>query len=261
LGISLEVTMASSESWFSTSNVIYLLLHLVLVLIGVLLVSSGGVVAISAGASLIATGITGWVLFAHVRLNENQRSLINLLTLFGFVKAFSARSVRIRSEYDMRLDKARDRIDVLGFGLRSLREDYRDKFGEWKKRANVRILIIDPDFPTTKNSYATQRDREEKASEGTIRADVEAFLVEKNRLDKIQSKHSFDVRLYKCLPSVNIFRIDDELFWGPYLVGEPSRNTPTFLVRRGGVLYERFLNHFDHIWKDAELSHETEIHE
>ena len=246
--------MARASSWFSPSSVIYLLSHLVLVLVGVLMASRGGAFAISAGASLIATGITGWVLFAHLRLNESQRSLMNLLTLFGFVKAFDARAVRIKSEYDTRLDKARERIDILGFGLRSLREDYRDKFEEWKKRANVRVLLIDPEFPTSRNSLAMLRDREEKTSEGTIKTDVAAFLAEKRNLDKIASKYTFDVRLYRCLPSVNIFRIDDELFWGPYLVGEPSRNAPTFLVRRGGVLYERFLNHFEQIWKDAELS-------
>lgn len=248
--------MFKSESWFSTTNVIYLLLHLVLVLVGVLLAAQGGVVTISAGASLIATGITGWVLFAHVRLNEGQRSLISLLTMFGFVKAFDARAVRIKSEYDTRLDRARERIDILGFGLRSLREDCRDKFPEWKKRANVRVLIIDPDFPSPKNSYAIQRDREEKTSEGTIRADVAAFLGEKRNVDKVPSKYSFEVHLYKCLPSVNIFRIDDELFWGPYLVGEPSRNAPTFLVRRGGVLFERFVKHFEQIWSDPEMSRE-----
>lgn len=247
--------MTKGDSWFSKSNVIYLLLHLVLVLIGILLASRGGAIAISAGASLIATGVTGWVLFAHVRLNESQRSLIGLLTTFGFVKAFDARAVRIRGEYDNRLKKAHDRIDILGFGLRALREDYRGEFAEWKRRANVRVLVIDPDFPDAKTSYARQRDKEEKSSAGTIQADVAEFLKEKRRLDGIHPDHAFEVRLYTCLPSVNIFRIDDELFWGPYLVGEPSRNAPTFLVRRGGILFERFVNHFESIWKDSELSH------
>ncbi|MFZ0638208.1 MAG: hypothetical protein WAN33_04655 [Candidatus Acidiferrales bacterium] len=247
--------MARGDSWFSSSNMIYLLLHLVLVLVGILLASRGGALAISAGASLIATGITGWVLFAHMRLNESQRSLISLLTLFGFVKVFDARAVRIKSEYDARLDKARDRIDILGFGLRALREDYREEFAKWKEKANVRILLIDPEFPNLQSSYANQRDKEEKSSEGTIRADVEAFLVEKRRLDNMQGEHSFDVRLYTCLPLINIFRIDDELFWGPYLIGKQSRNAPTFLVRRGGVLFERFVDHFERVWNEPELSH------
>jgi O-antigen/teichoic acid export membrane protein len=82
--------MTKGESWFSKSSVIYLLLHSVLILVGILLASHGGAIAISAGASLIATGVTGWVLFAHVRLNESQQSLISLLTVFGFVGAFDA---------------------------------------------------------------------------------------------------------------------------------------------------------------------------
>jgi hypothetical protein len=182
-----------------------------------------------------------------------------MLTRFGFVKVFDSRAVTIRSEYDERVAKARNQIDILGFGLRSLREDYRDQFSEWKKRANVRVLIIDPEFPSSRNSYAKQRDREERASEGTIEADVKAFLLEKDQLDHIESKHSFEVRLYTCLPAVNIFRIDDELFWGPYLMSEPSRNAPTFLVRRGGILFERFVVHFEHIWNDPVLSHSPDV--
>jgi hypothetical protein len=247
--------MARNSSWFSSTNIVYLLLHFVLVVVGVLITIHGGAFAISAGASLIATGITGWVLFAHLRLNENQQSLIDLLSLFGFVKAFDARGVRIKPEYEDRLNKARDRIDILGFGLRALREDYRDQFATWKRKAKVRILVIDPDFPSSGYSYASQRDKEENSSHGTIQTDVNAFLAEKRKLDDILSDHSFDLRFYTCLPSINIFRIDDELFWGPYLIGEPSRNTPTFLVRRGGILFERFVDHFECVWNSQDLSH------
>lgn len=250
--------MSRSDSWFSPSNMIYLLVHLVLVLVGTLVVNLGGALPISVGASLIATGVTGWVLFAHVRINENQRSLLSLFTSFGLVKAYDARGVRIKSEYDARLKKAHDRIDILGFGLRTLREDYRDEFAQWKKNANVRVLLIDPDSPNSKHSYAKQRDKEEKSSEGTIQADVAAFLEEKRRLNDIPSDHDFAVRLYTCLPSFNIFRIDDDLFWGPYLIGESSRNAPTFLVRRGGILFERFVNHFECVWNSPDLSHEPQ---
>ena len=64
----------------------------------------------------------------------------------------------------------------------------------------------------------------------------------------------FQVRLYKVLPSVNYFRVDDEAFWGPYLMLEPSRNTPTILIKRGGVLYDKLRNHFDAIWSDDSFS-------
>ena len=58
----------------------------------------------------------------------------------------------------------------------------------------------------------------------------------------------FDVRLYRCLPSINYFRIDDDIFWGPYLIPGQSRNMPTFIVRRGGILFDRLTLHFQQIW-------------
>ena len=72
----------------------------------------------------------------------------------------------------------------------------------------------------------------------------------------VNKPHPFQVRLYRCLPSVNILRVDDELFWGPYLIREQSRNCPTFIVRRGGILFSRFTAHFDSIWADDNLSRE-----
>lgn len=50
------------------------------------------------------------------------------------------------------------------------------------------------------------------------------------------------------------FRVDDDLFWGPYLVGKQSRNCPTFIARRGGVVFQRFMNHFDEIWDNPNFS-------
>src|SRR5947207_3214988 len=89
---------------------------------------------------------------------------------------------------------------------------------------------------------------------GTIEADVQAFIRETRHLLGGNVQHSFDIRLYKCLPTMTIFRVDDELFWGPYLVREPSRNSPIFIFRRHGLLFHHLLDHFEHIWNDTTLS-------
>jgi len=52
---------------------------------------------------------------------------------------------------------------------------------------------------------------------------------------------------------VNIFRVDNKMFWGPYLIKQPSRNSPTFLLRQA-ILFDRLLEHFERIWKDDSLS-------
>ena len=208
---------------------------------------------VSVGTSLIAGGVAGWVLFLHVWLSQQTTERLEIITQFGFVQAFESRSMRIKAEYDRRLEAATDRIDIMGFGLRALRQDYADSFGKWRNRAAVRILLLDPEFPTSKNSLADIRDSEEGEDAKTIVKDVREFL--RAAANEIGcSGGGFQVRLYRCLPSINLFRVDDELFWGPYLVGQPSRNSPTFVVKRGGVLYQRYLEHFEAIWNSNDLS-------
>ena len=56
------------------------------------------------------------------------------------------------------------------------------------------------------------------------------------------------VRVYKSLPTVNIFRIDDDLFWGPYLSGRASSNTLTVRIRRGTSIFDQLEAHFADIW-------------
>jgi hypothetical protein len=59
---------------------------------------------------------------------------------------------------------------------------------------------------------------------------------------------SIEIRLYRALPLINIFRIDDDLFWGPYLLEDQSRNYPTLLVRSPGWLFQRLEQHFEMLW-------------
>src|SRR2546421_253399 len=101
--------------------------------------------------------------------------------------------------------------------------------------------------------YAHQRDLEEGDHAGTITQQVKKFVADTKAITELVAPNSFEIRLFRCLPSVNIFRVDNEMFWGPYLIKQPSRNSPTFLVRRG-VLFDRLLQHFDRIWTDDSLS-------
>lgn len=167
----------------------------------------------------------------------------------GLVRVFDSRAVRIKDEYDRRLAAARDKVDLVGFGLRALREDYGAQLPELASRARVRFLLLHPEFPTAEDSIAALRDREERNSSGSIRSDIKEFLIQvvpQTRRNDI----SLSVRLYRALPMINIFRIDDDLFWGPYLIDEQSRNCPTFLVRRGGSLFERYTRQFEFLWSD-----------
>ena len=232
---------------------IYLCLYVVVFLLGVVFVQRGGAVWVSVGTSLVAAGIAGWVLFLHVWISESRMERLELLRQVGFVGAFSVRSTGIKAQYDTRLRRASTNIDIMGFGLRALRQDYAKDFPVWAARAEVRILLLDPRVPKEDESFADQRDREEGDDPGTIRADVRAFVRAVAPLLR-DPNLKFKLRLYRCLPSINLFRIDGELFWGPYLVREASRNLPTFLIDNGGSLFPVLTRHFDAVWSDDQLS-------
>jgi hypothetical protein len=235
----------------SPTHWIYLLVHGIGILVGFLLWSQGNPLQQAIGSSVIAAGITGYVVFIYVFLSQSTAERIAVLHRLGLVSGFEARAARIKPEYDQRLATVKEHIDVLGFGLQAMRQDFLRQFPEWKRRAHVRILLIDPEFPGPYSSYAEQRDKEEQNAPRRTESDVRQFVRETRAL---WENGKFEVKLYRCLPSVNIFRVDDEMFWGPYLVREQSRNVPTLIVNSSGILFERLLKHFDTIWNDELLS-------
>jgi hypothetical protein len=247
-----------ARTWRATLSlsqrlIVYLVVQIFLLIVGVLVVVLGnGKVGLAIGTSLIATGAAGASLFGYVLLSERWSGRVELLLDAGLRGIWMARSVRIREEYDPRLEAARESIDLLGFGQRSFREDHIDDFSAWIARGvAIRLLLLDPSFPSPERSYADQRDREEGS--GRIAEDVEAFLRDVKARGLHQSEH-LDIRLFRCLPAINVFRIDDDLFWGPYLVRTASRNSPTLLTVRGRPLFKVLETHFQDIWSRPELS-------
>lgn len=244
----------------SPGNVLYLFAHGAVFLLGMILVvfgsfsdptTIGAVVCSSIGASLIAAALTGWVVYVYVHRSGSLADTLTSFARFGFIAAFPRRSITIRDEYDDRMRRFSKRADILGFGLNALRQDHAASFGRWKQQGHVRVLLIDPDYPTPNASFAGERDAEENDAVGTIAQQVRQFVRDtKGHLEADR----FEIRLYRCLPLLNMFRIDSDILWGPYLMAEPSRNAPTFVVREGGEMFDRLVNHFEHIWSDARWS-------
>lgn len=204
------------------------------------------------------TDVGGWLKLSSVEMH-NFDQYMSVIKSLGLVAAFDKRSIAIGSEYDNRLLKARKTIDVMGFSLTALLDDKGDEFEKWAKHASVRILLIDPNFPQ-RRPFANIRDYEERNTVGTIKRGVERF-VEATRPLWTSPDINFEVRLSTVLPSINMFRIDDELFWGPYLLDSTSkttplhsRNLPTMIVNSDGLMFPRLVEHFEAIWNDPSKS-------
>lgn len=249
----------STRKFLTPTSIIWALLHSVIGLLGYIIIKVpaiqsqlGESLSSGIGASLIATGATGLALYVYVWLSEDFRAKLEVITQAGLGTIFDARSTRIRVEYDERV-KSGHEIDIIGFGLSQFREDHLGNFALWSQSKKIRILLLHPEYPNPKNAYAKQRDTEEKNPEDRITSDIKMF-VESVRGTPGINKDNFEVRYMTALPAINIFRIDHELFWGPYLVGEQSRNTLTILAQKGGFMYDQITEHFERIWNDPALS-------
>ena len=237
---------------------IYAGLQVVLILAGALVTTIGSL-GLAIGTSMIATGASGILVFGWVVFDEAEAERRKVSESFGFLTAFPFRSIQIKEEYHHRIRKAGQNIDVMGYGLNALREDFADEFHEWSDKLSVRIILVDPEAPAGSAKYPDLRDLEEGNSAGRTRTEIARFIEDTRPLWS-QGK-GFQLRLATALPSVNMFRIDNEIFWGPYLVSSPrygraSRNLPTMIVKRPGYMFDRLLDHFDEIWSNDRLSHD-----
>lgn len=233
-------------------RIIYFLIHILMVVGGSLATLASGsmdvewqkATSFALGTSITAAGLCGMVVWVYIAISEKSLDLLRVLEASGLQWIYPSRAAQIRQEYAMRLEKARKRIDIVGFGLKDFKRDYMDQLGDFSKSARVRILVLDPS-----STYATQRDREEGQSEGVIRGEIDEFIT---RFEERYGSDSdrLQLRKYTSLPEVNIFRIDDEIFWGPYLAGRASGNTFTMRVQRGGFMFDALVDHFDSIWND-----------
>jgi hypothetical protein len=128
---------------------------------GLAIAQTGGPIRIAIGTSVSATGVCGWAIYFWIRVTDNSTQALARIRQIGIIDAFPARSVPIRPEYERRFNAARDQIDFLGFGLRALREDFGDSFSAWLNHTRIRVLLVDPEAPSSELTYADQRDREE----------------------------------------------------------------------------------------------------
>lgn len=227
---------------------VLVLINVGVILIGTLVtfVFSDQPIGLAVGTSVLATGVCGIAMYFYSKYIDRFENWRRRLEAAGIADAYEARGTTIKEVYDGMLNARPKCVDILGMGLRSFREDYPKIFADWASAGTrVRILLLDPDHPTKQYSYAQQRDREEGGS-SDIRDDVRAFLkaVEPHRSEK------FQVRLSTSIPTTNIFRVDDAMLWGPYLIAAASRNSPTFKVTSNGFMFRQLAAHFETAWTD-----------
>ena len=214
------------------------------------------------GESLLAAAVVGLVFLLYTWLDLSDRATEEQLEEGRITGVYENRTPEESADFGEAIRQARHNVDLLGFGLRSFRQTSIVGGDPWPEKARVRILLIDPDYPNREYSYADQRDVEETTSFEQNRIDVEEFvktcrthLESEGDLAQAEGRSPrLDIRLFRCLPSITVLRVDHVLYWGPYLMGRANVNCPLVRAEAGGFLFEQLVGHFEEIWSSNDRS-------
>jgi len=179
-------------------------------------------------------------------LDESGRSLADYRSAVEVMKQTGMRRIHndryIRPVYQHYQAKVSNQLDLIGMSLKHFQQDVGEELLKWvtdRDKLHIRIMVLNP-----RSSYCRVRDAEEGGTTGEI-AEWAMRLTEA----VLRANHSrIQIRWYNTLPTVNMYRLDDVIFLGSYLIGRLSRLTVTLEVDVAGLLAEQYLAHFDNLW-------------
>lgn len=203
-------------------------------------------IVISIGVSLLASAIVTYLSSIYFFKRKQGKELTDI---WGMVSIHETRAA-MNTLCNEHLQKSRHYLDIIAFGLRSLR-DSNGRVVENKVREGlkIRILTLDPN-----SEFVKQREKDEQKIEGSIAQSIRQLTEWVNLLKKI-SPHPDNVQIkyYDSLPLDLYYRIDNYLYVGPYLYGKDSQQTITMELRGPSKGFRYFSDYFKDLWDNEKF--------
>lgn len=226
------------------AGLVIIIAGIIAILIDYFLIETELGIWISIGCSLLASGI---VILAQILLIEGKKE--NPLEKWGLEKIYETRAEK-NQESDPELDKAKIQIDAVAFGLKSFRSKSTRKVEKVLKRGvNIRILTMNPD---ANNHFLIQREIEEQESSGQILNSIKQLVTWANQLNSRNYSGKVCVKGYKCMTLDFYWRVDDEIYIGPYWYHYGSQQTVMYKFRKGKKGFDIYSEYFEDLWNDEE---------
>ncbi len=208
--------------------------------------SSG--VFINIGCSLIASGL---VLFFTAILIDYRKDYL-VWDEWKLEKIFKTRADK-NQDSDPKLERHNvKQLDGIAFGLKSFRSNRKNDVLTCIQRGmNVRLLVMDPT-----SEFVTQREREENAAEGSIAQSILGLVEWAEELNKSSNKGKIKIKFYDSMTLDFYWRVDDEIYIGPYLLDVESQQTITYKFLKGGRGFKVYSEYFESLWNNHKFCHD-----
>lgn len=253
--------MASNESFTEKMgyavnerliNIIIGLLGIVSVFVGILFSDKLGdkweAVIISVGASLIASAVVSYLSSIYVYKRKREKEITDNWGLISICDNRAQMNIQVAK----RLDKAKDHLDIIAFGLKSFRESKRKLIADKVAHGmSIRIITVDP-----KCDLLKQKDLDEKKVVGSTSDSITQLCRWILELQELGGS-KVEIRFCNTLPTELYFRVDDYVYAGPYQCGKESQRTITMEYRSRGEGYKYYRDYFDALWSDKSFCAEN----
>lgn len=232
---------------FNLKTIIVALLVIIagLILIGIdlYIIKTESKVWISIGCSLLASA---FVILLTAFLVDVKN--IDPLDDWGMSKIYKTRALK-NEDSDPELDKAKYVVDAVAFGLGTFRMQQTARVERCLKRGvNFRILTMDPN-----SKFVRQREAEENAAPNHIKKSINDLVEWADNFNRKNYRGKITIKSYNCMTLDFYWRVDNDVYVGPYWYKYGSQQTITFRFNDKGDAFKLYTEYFERLWDDQEM--------
>ncbi len=202
---------------------------------------------VNVSCSIIASAIVGLI---GLIANGAERKATEITQGWGLISIYEDRT-KMNVDEDKDLEKATSRLDYIGFGFCSLRNQ---KDETMRKKAvegvTMRFLVMNPE-----SRFLGEREKAENKAEGSIKKsiyDLKSWIEELRAL--APNPDNVQLRFYDALPLDFYSRVDGNVYFGPYWYHKDSQSTISYKYKGGTEGYRIYTKYFENLWIDKSLS-------
>ncbi len=231
---------------------IIVLINIIILLLGISLTIyayfKNDSIILNIGAGLITSGIVAifYLIYPHLDMEKDYLRFRKM----GLIDIYQRRN--LSQEYSELLETAEKKIEVLGLGLDHFRED-NGAVIKYKALAGVvvRMLVVKPGSQISSIRSYQENDLHGETIEIPLEKLKQYVISVNQEIDNLNRGTKIQMKFYDAVPSTMIFRIDDIMFFGPYLHKISSRNTITYKVEENSEIFKQYEKHFNDLWNDT----------
>lgn len=200
-------------------------------------------VMLSISTSIVASTIVSFIMAGYL---FDQKEKSELMEKWGIKSLNSSRGI-INAEVDELFEGKVRTLDIIAYGLKSFREARSDRIKYLLKTGmRVRIITVNPE-----SKLLRYKDIDENKIEGSTAASIRD-LIDWSEAIKKETGCNLEIRVINTLPTEVYFKVDDDIFVGPYQIGRESQQTIT--MRYGGNAdgADYYKEYFERIWRSLE---------